>query len=105
MKTINKGQSLTQAAARTGISRTTARRYRDEPTRLSEPKPPRTWRTRTNPFEDVWDEVATLLSDDPALAPITLWRWLNERHPARFKATQLPTFRRHIHQWHALHGT
>ena len=41
MKTINKGQSLTQAAARTGISRTTARRYRDEPTRLSEPKSPR----------------------------------------------------------------
>jgi len=53
MQAINKGQSLTQAATRKGISRTTARRYRDAPMRLSEPKPPRTWRTRTNPFEDV----------------------------------------------------
>ena len=45
------------AAAKSGMDVKTARKYLDEGTLPSENQPERTWRTRLDPFERVWEEI------------------------------------------------
>ena len=55
---------------------------------------PRTWRTREDPFADVWQSevVPQLVADtDGRLQVLTLFTVLCRRHPGRFQAGQLRT--------------
>jgi hypothetical protein len=73
----------------------------------SQRRKPRTWRTREDPFDAVFEnEVALLLAADHAgvLEATTLQRELNRRHPAQFSLSQLRTLQRRVRQWRALHG-
>ena len=54
---LDAGESLTVAAGRTGMDEKTARKYRDGEKLPSELVKPRTWRTREDPFEEVWPAV------------------------------------------------
>ena len=49
-----KGKTQEQAAARAGMSVRTARNYERQGHLPSQLKPPRTYRTRCNPFADDW---------------------------------------------------
>src|SRR5262249_42879866 len=62
------------------------------------------WKTRVNPFEEDWPWVVSELERDPALTGSTLFALLCERHPDRYRPTQVRTLQRHIQRWHALHG-
>ena len=69
----NNEQSQKVAAAKAGISERTARRLEQEGKKQ---RSPRHWRTRTDPFEGVWDEVAARLGSEPDLQALTLLEWL-----------------------------
>ena len=98
----NKSQEL--AAAKAGISERSARRLEGAVT-LPSQKPRRYWRSRTNPFAQIWDsEVVPLLKRAPTLMAITLLRKLQDDHPDSFPDGVLRTLQRHIRQWRALEG-
>jgi len=93
------------AAAKAGISERSARRIDRDPILPSQRKRPRIYRTRVNPFEDVWEaEIVPLLRAMPSLQAITILRELQRRHPGQFPDNQLRTLQRHIRQWSGLCG-
>jgi len=92
------------AAAKSGMSERTARRVEHD-AGLPSQQPRRYWRSRPDPFADVWEsEVVPLLRSAPKLKAITLLRKLQEDHPARFPDSMRRTLERHISQWRALEG-
>ena len=102
--TKRKDHTQEVAAAKAGMSVRTARRV-TKATELPSQKPERDWRTRTNPFADVWDsEIVPLLRCSPKLKAITLLRKLQEDHADRFPDSMRRTLERHISQWRALEG-
>ncbi|HYS65066.1 MAG TPA: IS21 family transposase [Paraburkholderia sp.] len=92
------------AAARSGMSERTARRVEHD-AGLPSQQPRRYWRSRPDPFADVWEsEVVPLLRSVPKLRVITLLRKLQEDHPERFPDSMRRTLERHVSQWRALEG-
>lgn len=101
-------EGLTQeaAAAAAGMSVRTARKWQDGPL-PSETKQERTWRTRPDPFEAVWekDVVPLLVADEQGvLEATTLLAELHGRYGDAYGPSQLRTLQRRIHEWRALHG-
>jgi len=100
------GKKQATAAAEAGMSERAARKWADGPM-PSDLHPPRTWRTRQDPFEDVWaTEVVPLLESDETgrLQAKTIFEHLQDHHPGRFKAGQLRTLQRRVRDWRAVHG-
>src|SRR2546422_1040585 len=104
MRERRKGTNQERAAARAGISVKTARKYERAGRLPSQLKQPRTWRTRPNPFEEDWPWVVEQLQRDPALQGATLFAELCQRHPGKYRPTQVRTLQRHIAQWRAQQG-
>ena len=101
---IRKNKSQALAAAKAGIGERSARRIQRSAT-LPSQNPRRYWRSRADPFVDVWDsEVLPLLRGAPKLMAVTLLRKLQDEHPDRFPDAMLRTLQRHIRQWRALEG-
>ena len=104
MSLLKKGTPLVTAAAKAGMSEPTARKYRRVKKLPSELRPVRTWRTREDPFAEVWPDVERMLELDGGLEAKTVFEDLQRRHPGRFTAGQLRTLQRRFRQWRALHG-
>ena len=101
---MRKDKSQELAAAKAGISERSARRIESSVT-LPSQNPRRYWRSRADPFAQVWDsEVVPLLQGAPKLMAITLLRKLQDDHPDRFPDGMLRTLQRHIRHWRALEG-
>jgi hypothetical protein len=99
-----KDKSQELAAAKAGFSERSARRI-DEAVKLPSQSPRRYWRSRADPFVDVWDaEIVPLLKGAPKLMAVTLLRKLQGDHPDRFSDGMLRTLQRHVRQWRALEG-
>jgi len=96
--------SLVEAARWAGMSMPTARKYWKCGQMPSEIKPERDWRTRSNPFEEVWPEVEALVQDEPRLKAKTIFEELRKRYPTKFPDGQLRTLQRHLRQWRASDG-
>ena len=88
------------------MDRKTARKYRDQTKLPSELETwPRTWRTREDPFADVWEEVREQLEASPGLQAKTLFEWLQRRYPGQFPQDgQLRTLQRRVRHWEAISG-
>ena len=100
------GKTLEAAAAAAGMCERTARRWQDGPW-PSTTKTPRTWRTREDPFAEVWqtEVVPHLAADEQGrLQALTLFEWLCNRHPGRFQPGQVRTLQRRVRDWRAQHG-
>jgi len=93
-----------QAAAKAGIDDKTARKYRRLGRLPSEVRMAHDWRTRPDPFADVWSQVEEQLTVNPGLEAQTLFAWLQRQYPGRFADGQLRTLQRRLKQWRALHG-
>src|SRR5579884_3272787 len=104
MQYRRKGLTQAQAAAKADMSERTAHKYERAGKLPSELKRPRTWRTRPNPFEEDWPWVVEHLERDPALQGTTLFALLCQRHPDRYRPTQVRTLQRQIAAWRALQG-
>lgn len=96
---------LAVAAAQAGMSETTALKYLRSGVLPSESKlGGRRWRTRSDPFEGVWDEVRGLLAVNLGLQAVTIFGHLQCRYPGRFQDGQLRTLQRRIKVWRATDG-
>jgi len=69
------------------------------PTRPAAPKPPRHWRTRVDPFEEVWPRVVTWLEAEPGQTAKLLLQRLQDEGHGEFTARQLRTLQRRIKAW------
>ena len=108
------GKNQEQAAAASGIPVRTARRWESGPL-PSERKKKRDWRTRADPFADVWEsDVVPLLEQDrdeqtrtgrgTQLHAKSVLKELQRRHPGKFPRSLLRTLQRRIREWRVMHG-
>lgn len=96
--------TLANAADRAEVDEKTARKYRDSDSLPSQRRISHTWRTREDPFKDVWAELLEQLTLNPGLQAKTLFLDLQRRFPGRFPDVQLRCLQRRIKQWRALEG-
>lgn len=99
-----KGVSQKVAAARSGMSERTARKYEQAGQLPSQMKQPRQHRTRENPFAEDWPWVESQLARDPALQTKTLFALLCQAFPGRYQEGQLRTLQRHVQAWRVQQG-
>ena len=92
------------AAAKSGMSEPTARKYVRLGKLPSETKQPHTWRTRKDPFADVWEEVKAFLEVNPNIEVKALFGELQRRYPDKFQPGQLRTLQRRVKHWKATEG-
>ena len=98
------GRTQAAAGAKGGMSERTGRRIETGEVEALE-RAQRHWRTRKDPFAQVWDsEVVPLLEGQPALSATTLFEDLQERHPGTYSNGRRRTFQRRVKAWKALHG-
>jgi len=101
---LAKGKSLAAAARMVSMDKKTARSYRDDERLPSQRKMPRNYRTRVDPFVDVWADVEQLLQAEPRLKAKTLFDDLQRQHPGKFEDSTRRTFERRVANWRAIHG-
>ncbi|MCW8891645.1 MAG: IS21 family transposase [Sedimenticola sp.] len=92
------------AAMKAGMDEKTARKYREIGKLPSDLKQEHDWRTRKNPFEDVWDSIKAMLSINSGLEAKTIFEDLQRKQPGRFADGQLRTLQRRIKHWRATEG-
>ena len=106
-KKMAEGKTIAAAAAAAGMSERSAYAWK-QGALPSETKEPRFWRTRPDPFAEVWDgDVVPLLraDKDGELEATTVLAELRRRHgDDKYGPAQLRTLQRRMHQWRALHG-
>jgi hypothetical protein len=103
---LMEGQTQEGAAAAASISVRSARNWQSGPY-PSKAHRPHGWRTRRDPFAEVFDsEIVPLLTLDEQrlLEARTLLGELERRHPGCFSLRHLRTLQRRLREWRALHG-
>src|SRR5260370_31563052 len=103
-KVLQTESTLVRAADKAGIDEKSARKYRDSDQLPSQRRAPRHWRTRPDPFRDVWSELEARLQLNPGLQAKTLFLDLQRRFPGSFPDGQLRCLQRRIKSWRALEG-
>lgn len=98
-----KTKSQIAAAARAEISASSA--YRIERGKLTGDRKIREWKTRKDPFEEVWGSVIVpQLELHPNLLGITILEKLQNDFPSKYPDKLLRTLQRRIKKWRALYG-
>jgi hypothetical protein len=92
------------AAAKAGMDEKTARKYIRLGRLPSDIKVEHTWRTREDPFAEVWPEIKEHLETNPGLEAKTLFDYLQRNYPGKFSDGQLRTLQRRIKVWRAQEG-
>lgn len=93
-----------QASLKTGLSERSGRRL-EKRTFSGFEKDPRSWRTRPNSFDSVWEkEVVPLLQTSCQITARTVLDHLQERYPEVYPDSLLRTLQRHMKKWRALYG-
>lgn len=101
---LDQGKTLATAARMTNMTEKTARHYRDHDPLPSQRKKPRHYRTRIDPFAEVWSEVQEKLEAEPRLKAVTLFHWLQQQYPGQFQDSTRRTFERRVAKWRSLCG-
>jgi len=104
MKLRQTEKTLVIAASKAGMDPKTARKYAGLGKLPSEVKTEHNWRTRDDPFADVWDDISILLEDNSGFESKTLFQDLQRRYPGRYSDGQLRTLQRRVKTWRALEG-
>jgi hypothetical protein len=92
------------AAMKAAMDEKTARKYRRLGKLPSDLEQPHTWRTRKDPFEDVWHEIKSMLEINAGLEAKTIFEHLQRQSPGQFADGQLRTLQRRIKVWRASEG-
>jgi Mu transposase-like protein len=103
-KLSNTEQNQEIAAAKAGMDPKTARKYLAVSRLPSEMNRERCWRTRPDPFQEVWELVRQQIEESPGLEAKTLFEWLQREYPGRYADGQIRTLQRRIKQWRAVEG-
>jgi len=92
------------AGLRAGMDRKTARKYLEIQKLPSEIVGERAYRTRQDPFHEVWPSIKALMAEVPGLEAKTVFEDLCDRWPGRFQPGQLRTLQRKVKCWRAEEG-
>lgn len=103
-KLSNSEKNQEIAASKAGMDPKTARKYLAANRLPSELAQERPWRTREDPFSEVWEQVRQQMEESPGLEAKTLFEWLQREHPGRFSDGQIRTLQRRIKVWRATEG-
>ena len=103
-KLMERHRRLNVSAAQAGMDEKTARKYLKAGKLPSEMRVEHTWRTREDPFEQVWDEAKAFLELNAGLEAKTIFDYFQRNYPARFSEGQLRTFQRKVKLWRATEG-
>ena len=104
MSELRKHGEIGRAAMKADMDRKTARRYRDLGCVPSEEPGERTWRTRADPFEEDWADIASRLTVAPELEARSLLEDLIAKKPGKYKMSHLRTLQRRVRTWLAANG-
>jgi hypothetical protein len=105
LKRLSKTEETQElAAVKAGMDPKTAREYLRDGRLPSERKADRTWRTREDPFAEVWETVRQQVETSPGLEARTIFEALQRENPGRFADGQLRTLQRRLKQWRATEG-
>jgi hypothetical protein len=104
LRLLSTGKRLAFAARKTGMDEKTARKYREAKQLPSQGIAPRQWRTRRDPFAEVWPQVEQRLEAEPELRAITLFHQLQGQAAGQFPDSQRRTFERKVRTWRATRG-
>ena len=106
MKYLQEKRTLGVAASKSGMDEKTARKYRNIGKLPSELKAERirTWRTREDPFGEVWEMIKSFLKNNSGLEAKTLFEHLQREYPGHFSDGQIRTFQRKVKNWRATEG-
>jgi len=96
-----KGQKARIVPLNSAVGLPTGTRQRRKYRRSEKFKGPRTYRTRQDPFDAVWDEVCQWLMVQPERTGRSVFDELQQRYPGQFADTQRRTLQRHIQVWRA----
>lgn len=105
-KKMSEGKTIATAAASADMSERSGATWKQGPL-PSETREARTWRTRPDPFNAVWEtEMVPLLEadEDGVLDATTLLAELRRRHGDVYGGGQLRTLQRRVHEWRAIQG-
>jgi len=105
MKSRQQGNTQLVSSAKSGISERSGRDI--EHGKRKDPKTTnRNWRTRKDPFSEVWDkELVPLLEQHPQLQAITLLEKLQAQYKGEYPDSLLRTLQRRVKQWSIKHGS
>jgi len=101
---INTEKTKTIAALKAGMNEKTARKYLRLQKLPSELKKEHIWRTRPDPFKDIWPEAANMLKINPGLEAKTIFKFFQRKYPGKYPDGQLRTLQRRIKIWKATDG-
>jgi hypothetical protein len=93
------GQDVDEMIGGAAVGLPTGTRQRRKYRRSEKSKGPRTYRTRKDPFEAVWDEVCQWLVMQPERTGRSVFDELQQRYPGQYPDTQIRTLQRHIQVW------
>ena len=92
------------AAAKSGMSERSARKYLKTKELPSELKKERQWRTRSDVFAPVWNQIESMLSSSPRLTARTILSYLISQYPGQFQVSNLRALQRQIQFWKSSYG-
>lgn len=101
---LESGKPLYKAADQSDMDIKTARKYAKARKLPSAQRVEHTWRTRPDPFAEIWTDVVKFLKANSGLEAKSLFRYLQREYPGRFSDGQLRTFQRRLKHWHATEG-
>ena len=81
----------------------TAKKYLELQKLPSQVKPEHTWKTRKDPFEDVWLDIKGYL-DNSGIESKTIFEYLQREHPGKFQDGQIRTLQRKVKNWKVTEG-
>ena len=99
------GSTQKVSSAKAGISERSGKKLEKERI-LPSQKVRKIWKTRKDPFEEVWEEkLVPLLKETPHLSAITLLEHLQQEDSHdQYSDSLLRTLQRRVRKWRALHG-
>ncbi len=104
MTLIQSATNFEAAVDKAGMSPRTATKYRKSQKLPSECKPDHDWRTRADPFAQVWEEILPLLVINPGLQAKTIFEDIQRKYPGEFQDGQIRSLQRRVKNWRAVSG-
>lgn len=104
MKEYHETGNITASARKAGMDRGTARKYIRKGEAPGERSRPRDWRTRRDPFTEVWPEVEGWLHNNPQMEGTSAFEELLRLYPDQFAEGQLRSLQRRFREWKQANG-
>ena len=101
---IQRGRTITMASLKADMDRKTGRKYLCSGKLPGQCVAAHTWRTREDPFVNIWEEVKEYLETNAGFESKSLFEHLQRKYPGRYQDGQLRTLQRKIKIWRATEG-